>query len=197
MTVPPAAGPFNVANALSATRLLLAPVLLWLAWRRLPDAFLWCLVISLATDAIDGTVARRLNQTSKLGAVLDSLGDLATYSVVPVCAVWLHPELLVRERLAFWTTVACYLGPVALGLLRFRRLTSYHTRTAKLAAYLVGAGALALFAGYGTGVWRLAIPFLVVAAVENVAITAVLPAWRPDVPTIFHALAIRRETLRR
>ena len=182
----------NIANALSAARLVLAPVLLLLAWRRLEDAFLGCLVASLATDMVDGTIARRLGQTSRLGSVLDSLGDLATYSVVPVCAAWLHPELLERERVVFWTTVACYLGPVAVGLLRFRRLTSYHTWTAKLAAYLVGAGALALFAGYGTLMLRLALPFLVVAALENLAITAVLPAWRPDVPTVFHALAIRR-----
>ena len=189
--------PLNLANGLSATRLLLAPVLLVLAWRRLHAPFFWCLVASLATDMIDGAVARRLGQTSKLGAVLDSLGDLATYSAVPVCAVWLHPEVIQEERAAFWATVACFFGPVAAGLLRFRRLTSYHTRTAKLAAYLVGAGALALFAGYGTVPFRLAVPFLVVSALENLAITAVLPAWRPDVPTIFHALAIRREARRR
>jgi len=185
----------GLANALSAARLVLAPVLLALAWQRRADAFLWCLVASLGTDVLDGWVARRFGQTSRVGAVLDSLGDLFTYSVVPVCAVWLHPEVLERERAAFWTTVACFLGPVAVGLLRFRRLTSYHTRTAKVAAYAVGAGAVAVFAGWGTLPFRLAVPFLVVSALENLAITAVLPSWRPDVPTIFHALAIRREML--
>ena len=182
----------NLANALSTLRLLLAPVLVYLAWHRMADAFTWTLAVSLLTDILDGKVARWLKQQSKAGAVLDSAADLATYSVVPVCAVWLKPDLVARETLAFWLTVWSYLFPVVVGLLRFRRLTSYHTRSAVVAAYLMGAAILALFAWDTTLPWRIVLPFLVVAALENLAITAVLPSWRPNVPTLYHALAIRR-----
>ena len=182
----------NLANALSTLRLLLAPVLVWLASHRMGDAFTWTLAVSLLTDILDGKVARWLKQQSKMGAVLDSLADLATYSVVPMCAVWLKPDLVARETFVFWLTVWCYLFPVVVGLARFRRLTSYHTRSAVLAAYLMGAAILAMFAWDTTLPWRVVLPFLVVAALENLAITAVLPSWRPNVPTIFHALAARR-----
>lgn len=40
------------------------------------------------TDYLDGYVARRLNQTSKLGALLDSLADILAALVVLTVAVW-------------------------------------------------------------------------------------------------------------
>ena len=182
----------NLANALSTLRLLLAPVLVLLAWRGMLEPFTWTFALSLLTDILDGKVARWLNQQSKTGAVLDSLADLATYSVVPFCALWLKPALVARETIAFWVTVWAYLFPVVVGFARFRRLTSYHTRSAVFAAYLMGAAILAMFAWDTTLPWRTVLPFLLLAALENLAITAVLPSWRPNVPTIFRALEIRR-----
>ena len=182
----------NLANALSTLRLVLAPVLVLLAWRGMLGPFTWTFAVSLLTDILDGKVARWLNQQSKLGAVLDSAADLATYSVVPLCAVWLKPALVARETVAFWLTVWAYLFPVLVGFVRFRRLTSYHTRAAVVAAYLMGAAILALFLWDTTLPWRVVLPVLVLAALENLAITAVLPSWRPNVPTIVHALAARR-----
>ena len=182
----------NLANALSTLRLVLAPVLVLLAWRGMLEPFTWTFAVSLLTDILDGKVARWLHQQSKLGAVLDSAADLATYSVVPLCAVWLKPALVARETVAFWLTVWAYLFPVLVGFVRFRRLTSYHTRAAVVAAYLMGAAILALFLWDTTLPWRVVLPVLVLAALENLAITAVLPSWRPNVPTIVHALAARR-----
>jgi cardiolipin synthase (CMP-forming) len=40
------------------------------------------------TDYVDGYVARKLNQTSKLGALLDSLADILAALVVMTVAVW-------------------------------------------------------------------------------------------------------------
>jgi CDP-diacylglycerol---glycerol-3-phosphate 3-phosphatidyltransferase len=182
----------NVANALSALRLVLAPVLLLLAWRGQSVAFTWTLAASLLTDLLDGQVARRFGQETKLGAVLDSVGDLATYGVVPVCAVWLVPGLIAREPVAFWLTAWSYLFPVVVALVRFRRMASYHTYSAKVGAVLMGGAGLALFAWGTTLPWRIVLPVLVLSAVENLAITAVLPTWRPNVPTVWHALSARR-----
>lgn len=191
-TEPAGARVLNAANALSATRLLLAPVLLLLASQGRATAFTWTLALSLLTDVLDGQVARRFGQETKVGAVLDSVGDLATYSVVPVCAVWLFPDLVGRERVAFWLTVWSYLFPVVVAFARFRRMASYHTHTARLAGVLMGGAVLALFAWETTLPWRIALPVLVLSAIENLAITAILPAWRPNVPTVFRAVAIRR-----
>ena len=182
----------NFANTLSALRLALAPLLLVFAWQGRSQAFTWTLAASLLTDLLDGQVARRFGQETKLGAVLDSVGDLAIYGVVPVCAVWLVPELLERHALAFGLTVWSYLFPVVVALARFRRMASYHTHSARFAAVLMGIAGLALFVWGTTLPWRIVLPVLVLSAVENLAITALLPTWRPNVPTAWHAWVVRR-----
>ncbi len=181
----------GLPNALSALRLALAPVLLALAWSGAPRAFVGCLALSLATDVVDGKIARRTGQASERGAVLDSWADLATYASLPPSAWWLRPGFVRAEAVFLLVAVASYVAPVAIGFLRYGRLTSYHTRGAKLAAYLGGASALVVFAGGPALPFRLATPVLVLAELEEIAITAVLPAWHANVPSLAQALALR------
>jgi phosphatidylglycerophosphate synthase len=187
-----AARALNLPNILSATRIALAPVLLGLAWGGASRAFLLTLCVSLLTDIVDGKLARRLGQTSELGAKLDSWGDLATYMSVPLCAWWLRPDFVRAEAPFFIAVVASYTVPVAVGFARYRRLTSYHTRAATVAAYLVGGATVVLFAGAPAWPFRLATAALVYAELEELAITALLPVWRANVPSWRHALAERR-----
>ncbi|MBT7167970.1 MAG: CDP-alcohol phosphatidyltransferase family protein, partial [Porticoccaceae bacterium] len=72
----------SIANILSFLRLGLVPVLVWLAASGAGVLFLWVLGISLISDALDGYLARKLNQTSEFGAKLDSWGDALTYAVM-------------------------------------------------------------------------------------------------------------------
>jgi cardiolipin synthase len=67
---------FTVPNLLSFARLLGVPVFLWLLLG--PHADGWALAILMVsgfTDWADGVLARRLNQASTLGALLDPLAD--------------------------------------------------------------------------------------------------------------------------
>lgn len=52
----------------------------------------WLIVVGLALDGLDGAAARRLNLTTRLGAVLDSLADLVSFGMAPcmlVMALWI------------------------------------------------------------------------------------------------------------
>ena len=95
------------------------------------------------------------------------------------------------EAVFLLVAVASYVAPVAIGFLRYGRLTSYHTRGARLAAYLGGTAALVVFAGGPALPFRLATAVLVLVELEEIAITAVLPAWHLNVPSLAHALALR------
>ena len=64
-----------VPNILSAARLVLAPYIFWLMWRREYGAVLIWFVLSGITDGVDGWIARRWNAQSRLGAMLDPIGD--------------------------------------------------------------------------------------------------------------------------
>jgi phosphatidylglycerophosphate synthase len=184
--------PFTLPNLLSALRLVLAPVLLALAWSGQPGPFLAVLAVALLSDCCDGWLARRLGQTTLVGTRLDSWGDLATWTIVPVCAWWLWPDLVRREALFVAAAAAAFALPIAAGWLRFGRLTSYHTWGAKLSAVLMGASALVLFVGGPALPFRAATVVVVLAGLEEVAITATLAEWRANVPSWWHARRLRR-----
>ncbi len=182
---------YNVPNALSATRLLLAPVLLVLAYVHVPRLFLALLIVSLVTDILDGKIARLLNQGSQLGAKLDSWADFATYMSIPLCAWWLRPDVVRSEALVFWVAVGAWTLPVALGFVKFRALTSYHTKNAVIAAYALGAATVVMFAEGPLWPLRVATVVLVIAGVEEIAITAVLQRPITNVASLRRALSLR------
>lgn len=68
---------FTVPNVLSFARLLMVPVFLVLLMQGMDAAALVILAISSATDFLDGYIARRFNQMSRLGQLLDPAADRA------------------------------------------------------------------------------------------------------------------------
>jgi cardiolipin synthase len=73
---PAAQGVFTVPNLLSFSRLLGVPLFLWLLLGPHADGWaLAVLMVSGVTDWADGVLARKLNQMSRLGALLDPTAD--------------------------------------------------------------------------------------------------------------------------
>jgi phosphatidylglycerophosphate synthase len=182
---------WTIPNVLSLSRLCTAPVLVLLAYLGWGGTFLALYGLALVTDIVDGKIARWLKQTSELGTKLDSWGDFALYMTVPLDAWWLRPDFVRSEAACFVAIVAAYTVPVAIGFFKYWRLTSYHTRGAVLAAYAVGGASFVMFAGGPSWPLRAAAAFLVLAELEEIAITAVLPRWTPNVRTLGHALRRR------
>lgn len=89
----------TVPNAVSGLRLLAAPVLVWLVVGagRYEVAF-WLLAVVSATDWLDGYLARRLDQVSQLGVVIDPLIDRTLLVVAALTLLW--------EGLVPWPLVA-------------------------------------------------------------------------------------------
>ena len=96
---------WTLPNALSVLRLLGVPVFLWLLLG--PEEDGWALVILMVsgfTDWLDGKLARWLNQSSRLGALLDPAADrlyivctLVALAIREVVPVWVVALLLGRE----------------------------------------------------------------------------------------------------
>jgi len=66
---------WTVPNILSFARLALVPVFLWLIVRGDDALALLVLVISSVTDYLDGIIARRFGQITRLGQLLDPAAD--------------------------------------------------------------------------------------------------------------------------
>jgi len=181
-------GPITIPNALSGMRLAIAPVLLVFAWMGESTAVLVLLGVSFLSDFADGYLARKLDQVSEFGGELDSWGDLATYLAVPVCFWWLWPDLLQREVSFVVIVVTSYTLTTTIGLFRYRRLMCFHTWGGKVSGVLLGGGGLLLLVEGSGWLLRLATAVVVIADLEELAMMAVLPRWRPDVPSLWHAL---------
>ncbi|WP_067471894.1 CDP-alcohol phosphatidyltransferase family protein [Actinomadura hibisca] len=95
---------WTVPNLLSFARLLGVPLFLWLVLAEHDGWALGVLVFAGLSDWLDGKLARALNQTSRLGVVLDPAADrlyilatlvgLAARDIIPV---WLVVLLVGRE----------------------------------------------------------------------------------------------------
>lgn len=69
-------GPWTIPNLISAARLACVPVFLWLLWGQDRPVAAAVLLGGLgATDWVDGWIARRYDQGSEVGKVLDPVAD--------------------------------------------------------------------------------------------------------------------------
>lgn len=186
-TKPSKATRLNISNLLSGFRIAAAPVLLYLAWVGRPNLFLALLAVSLISDSVDGFLARKLNWASEFGTRLDSWGDFATYMTVPLCAWWLWPDILKREAPYVIVVICAFVIPALVGFLKFKRLPSFHTWSAKTAAVLMSVAVLLLFMADIAWPFRCAAVFQALVACEEVAITFLLSEWRGNVPSLWHA----------
>ncbi|MBF0687539.1 MAG: CDP-alcohol phosphatidyltransferase family protein [Cellulomonas sp.] len=94
----------TVPNAISLARLLMVPVFAWLVAQGHDAWALAVLLLSGASDWLDGVLARRMHQVTRLGQMLDPAADrlfilvtlvgLAWRGVVPL---WLVAVLVARD----------------------------------------------------------------------------------------------------
>lgn len=180
---------YTIPNLLSMTRLLLVPVLIALAIAEEAQAFLIVLAFSLLSDVFDGYLARKLNQTTELGAKLDSWGDVLTYGAMILGLYWIWPPVFAEQ---LWFLVAATLSfvvPVAHAFKKFGEYPSYHTLGAKTAAVLMAPAFYSLTLLGWDLFFQAVIVFHIVVAFEEMAITSTLSRPRTNVISI---LAISR-----
>jgi cardiolipin synthase len=183
----------DVPNFLSYLRIGLAPILLLLAYFGQAQLFFAGITLSMLTDFADGYLARRLNAATTLGAKLDSWADFATCSITPLCAWWLRPDALQAELILIVVAVTSYAIAVVFGFLKYGQLTSYHTWLWKFAALCADVVILIFFAGGPGWILRTLAPVVLLAALEEIAITSFLKHWQPNVPSLLHALKLRHQ----
>jgi CDP-diacylglycerol--glycerol-3-phosphate 3-phosphatidyltransferase len=115
-TPPPASAPlprpsnWNIPNIITVVRILLAPLFVWMlladggadGWLRWAAAVLF--VLAIATDGVDGAIARRNGLVTDLGKLLDPIADkvltggaLIALSILGELPWWVTAVILIRE----------------------------------------------------------------------------------------------------
>lgn len=130
---------WTVATLVTVGRLAFLPVL-W-GWA-LEGRAAWVgagVMASFLADVLDGQLARRLKQVTRLGSQLDSLADGLLEASSAVWLGWFRPELFAEPyRAATGLALASWLLAAGAGLLRFRRFLNLHLYSGK-ASGVVGA----------------------------------------------------------
>jgi len=148
----------TVPNAISAARIALVPVFAVLLAQGHDALALAVLAVSGVSDWLDGVLARRLNQVSRLGALLDPIADRLFIIVTIVALAW-------REVLPWWLVAALLARDVALGLVQ---LTLARAGWAPLPVHLAGKA--------GTLMLLVAFPALLLAHLTTGGLASVLTA---------------------
>lgn len=97
---------FNVPNRISAARLVLAVILFVLIPLKLYLAALVVFIVAAGTDWVDGWYARKYDQVTQLGRILDPFCDkiLICGSYI-LLAVEMNPHFEWYEKIAGWMAV--------------------------------------------------------------------------------------------
>ena len=94
----------NIPNILTIIRIVLIPVFITLYYRGLATLAFAVYVVACVTDAVDGYLARRLNQVTAFGKLMDPLADklMQLCMIICLCSAgivpwWLFIALLIKE----------------------------------------------------------------------------------------------------
>lgn len=179
-------------NVVTASRVALAPVMLGAALAGERLVFVAVLATALATDMLDGFLARRLRAYSEFGRKLDSVADYATL-FAGLAGIWLlWPEVVRRE----WPWFAAALGAfgVAMGasFLKLGRAPCYHTWASKATVAACAVAFVPLLAGWTAVPARAVAVLQVLVAIEQIAIVFLVPRHDGEMPTVWHAWRMRR-----
>jgi CDP-diacylglycerol--glycerol-3-phosphate 3-phosphatidyltransferase len=167
----PGVSVWNIANALTAVRIVLVPFFAWLLlegdgrspWRwAAAGAFL----LAVATDRFDGEVARRWALVTDVGKIADPIADKALIGTALVC-------LSLLGELTWWVTLVVLAREAAITGLRFvviRRVVLPAGRGGKAKTALQSV-AITLYLLPLPGRWHLSAVVLMAAAVGLTVVT--------------------------
>ena len=112
----------NIPNTLSLMRIVLVPVfvVLYLLSEENPPLLYWSfgvLIFSGVTDSLDGIIARKCNQITELGKLLDPVADKLTQVSVVICLATRYYQVIPLVVICFVKELAQSIG----GLILLRR----------------------------------------------------------------------------
>ncbi len=188
--------------------LLLPSLLIWLrlgiAFLLLGDAldnkvnrfFLVGVSLAFLSDLLDGMIARRLKMATTRLRILDSYVDIVFYICLITSICLTYKTAISQFYLPMILVMLLQLTNWSVSLIKFGKLTSYHSYIAKLRALALFIAVVALFQFEQPFFFWISIFLAAISNIEGIIIGLVLPKWHCDVWTILAAIKIRNEWLK-
>ena len=170
----------QLPNAITIARILCAPVFLWmlLADGGADGGLRWAagvlFIVAIATDGVDGYIARRYNIVSDLGKLLDPIADKALTGVAFV-------GLSILGELPWWVTIVVLVREIGITVYRFIVVSDHVLAAAwmgklktvfqavALSIALLPLTSLSDAEAWQTGVWWASVVTMTIAVVLTIA----------------------------
>ena len=178
--------PMTIPNLLSLSRIVMAPFLLVSSYYGSENLFFLFFSLMLISDVLDGYIARKLHQCTKIGSRLDSIGDYITYITVPFTTWWLWPEIIHEERDYIVFALLLFLIPGIVARLKFGEMVAYHTWLTKVTAVVMSIGIIVILFTKINIIFHLGVYVLLIEAVESMFITYRLAKPQSNVKSLWH-----------
>jgi phosphatidylglycerophosphate synthase len=178
---------YYIINLITIYRLAASPLLAFLALDHRPDPFKWLLAVSFLTDAVDGYLSRRYKVNSVLGSRLDSIADDFTFVAAIVGLLVFKPDFIRREMIFIGILLVLFILQTVLALIRYGKITSFHTYMAKTAAIMQGICLLLIFflSEPPFVIFYLAAIITSLDLTEEIVLVLMQKRWQSDVKGIY------------
>lgn len=178
---------YLIVTVITFWRIAAFPILIALICLKQLPLFGWLLGLCYLTDAIDGFLARRFGVTSRSGAEWDSLGDDLTVAASVIGMFVFRWDFVIHLQLFIFVLAALFLLHTLCAMGRYGRLTSFHTRLAKISAVAQAVFFLTLFffASPPYIIFYAAATLTSLDLLEEIAMILTLDEWESDIPGWF------------
>lgn len=152
-------------------------------------------VIAVLSDIFDGIIARKLAVSTARLRQADSWADICLYLCIALSTWLVFPQVLLDFKIPLLVAIAAQLTLFTISLIKFKKMPSFHTYTAKVWGLMLLVATIGLFGfNYDKALW-LAIALCLINSIEEIIMTLLLPEWQCDVLSLFHAMS-RRQSLK-
>ena len=107
---------FSIPNILSYIRILLIPIFAYLFLNATEDRDYYLvgfiILLSALTDLFDGYIARKFNQITELGKLVDPVADKLTQAAIVICLMFRYPYMWILVALFIFKEL--FIGIMAL-----------------------------------------------------------------------------------
>ena len=181
---------YYLVNGITFYRLIAVPMLLFLVFQHKVTLFGWLLALSFFTDAIDGYLARKFKVFSVAGAKLDSIADDLTILSAIIGMLVLEMEFVKSQLTLVIILISLYVIQNVLALIRYHKISSFHTYSAKVAAVLQGSFLILMFLLPQPVLWLFYVAAIctMIDLIEEIILTLVIPKWKANVKGLYWVL---------
>ncbi len=176
----------TVPNLLSASRIVLLPLLYYLLYTGHIIWFYTAYVLIGSTDFFDGKIARKYNLVSHFGKELDSLADLLFYISSAYFLSRLQPEAIAANKIYLVVFFSILGFSFILSGFLFRRPVMMHTLILRWNAVMVYFVIIASYFFDVTLFVRIVAIIYIIGFLEEILIFIIYGNVDPDTRSIFH-----------